>query len=201
MTQLAIKEQGWGFTIQWAIGSAVGLVGGFMLALTTTWSLGDGIESGNLISWVVVGLILGGGIGAGLGIPQWLILRYHGYAANSWAIWSILFGALGFAITLSILVAIMGNNALENMTDSVGGLIMGGTAGLSVGVGQWLAMKQWHSNGLAWVGIMVVTMVIAFTLALSLGDGLQFLGMGAMGLIAGIFTALGFQWLMAQNNS
>lgn len=148
------------------------------------WGLGWFILIGAATSssssgWGVVLPLIVAGLCAGI-IPsfaQWLLLRRVA-SAWKWIVASIV--GLGVGGGLGIFIVSSIARSVGSMSPFVGMAIIGGMAGLGVGLGQWLVLRRRISNIPWWlaanVGALGLGLAIAFSIIYS-WQGNQSLGM------------------------
>jgi hypothetical protein len=127
---------------------------------------------GWLFGWAVIRFDFG--IGAAVGILQWLILRP--LVKKSW--WWIFSTTLGWIVGWGVIV--------QTLPPQVT-LLSGGILGLSVGVSQWLVLRQWFK--LSWWWIIVSTLGWALGLT-------GFLGESLVGAVVGAVTGFALELLL-----
>jgi hypothetical protein len=144
-------------------------------------------------------VLLGAGIGLGLGLMQWLVLRRYFTPAGLW-IWSSgagLMGGFGLIVLARWMVYYsFGSSALDLFETLVGGLF-----GLGLGFMQWLVLRRWLRRAgwwmPAWAAGVAAGWFSADQVERSLGGDAGFVvGMLVVsGLVSGAVTGLVLAWL------
>lgn len=139
----------WGLWLQW------------LLATTLGW---------------LVGLFLLGevGIGACVGLAQWLVLRRE--VAN--AGWWILVSAVAWLVGWELIAA----GLLPPGTNLISALVVGAIMGSFLGVGQWLLLRRWTQYASMWIPANLSAWSVSFS-------GM-FGGAIMAGVVAGAVTGL-----------
>ncbi|MEQ1903781.1 MAG: hypothetical protein ABL888_06330 [Pirellulaceae bacterium] len=189
-----------GWLARWTLFSCFGLAAGIALAL----SVADPVEK--LVGMMLVTPVVLFVAGIVLGGSQWLaIWRLHrkGFA------WIVATGiAVGIGMTLGIVVVEIVGRAITGtqmrlfggsaITRTISLLVIGLFTGLSVGVSQWVVMRQ-QLRGSNWILLTTLAFTIGFpsgALAAGLVPGglLNIMGFGLFvsitGFIVGVVTAL-----------
>ena len=117
----------------------------FQWILTTTL--------GWLVGWAVLGEV---GIGAAIGLAQWLVLRREVSNAGWWILASTVAWLVGWEIVVAGLVVPPG-------VDIISSLITGAVVGLLMGVAQWLVLRQWTQYASLWILANVSVWSVSFT--------------------------------------
>ncbi len=133
------------------------------------------------LGWVL-GLVLGGEVGIGLfvGLAQWLVLRRYLSGAGWWILASTIGWFLGWAIITSGLIVPPGGGLVASM-------IAGAVFGLTMGVAQWIILRNWVNVA----GMWMLLSVPGWTLGL-----LGLLGMLLVGVVVGVITGFGLDFLL-----
>ncbi len=157
---------GWGFWLRWLVASSVGLMIGLAVYLPLAVVLGDELE---VVPRTLVSAAGGGALGLSLGVAQWLLLRRRSPDQGRWVLASVAGGTVGGTgalVAADIMGAAMG-------TDFITNLVAGGAfLGASLGMAQWLLMRQRFARTGWWV--------VASTVGLSLGLGIGRVGGAAL---------------------
>ncbi len=122
---------GWTFWFQW------------ILATTLGW----------LVGWVVLGEV---GIGAAIGVAQWLVLRREVSNAGWWILASTVAWFVGWEIIVAGLVVSPG-------ADLISSLIVGAVVGLFLGAGQWFVLRRWTHYASLWIPANMSAWSVSFT--------------------------------------
>ena len=146
----------WSFWFQW------------ILATTLGW----------LAGWAVLGEV---GIGAAIGVAQWLVLRREVANAGWWILASAVAWAVSWGIIVSGLVVPPG-------ADLISSLIVGAAVGLLLGGGQWFVLRRWTHYASLWI--------LANMSAWSVGFSGIFGGAVLTGAVVGAVTGLVLDWLL-----
>jgi hypothetical protein len=166
----------WGFWLLWVLASTVGLYSGGIVGF-----IGGYAVEAILPNYVGVALLAG--VGAGVGICQWLVLRRRVSRAGWWVLASIL--GLAVAAFVSTAVALAGGYSAisENLVVGVGGAM--------AGIMQWFVLRRRVSRAGWWVLASTVGWAVS---AAVLGPA-KVPG-GGVGL--GAVTGLALIWLLRQ---
>lgn len=188
----------WQFAGQWFLTSVAGLLAGGMLGFTLFWTIGEAAQGpfGEAAAIAFAGAVLGGTISVGASMGPAQLLRRRGVRARSWMSASTLAGALGMAMAMTIILSLFDPETLPRLVTAA---LFGATLGLSLGMGQWLALQRNGVSAGAWPVISAVAFTAAMIVGLPLGgENREWLSLGVVGLIAGGVTALGMTWLLRQ---
>ena len=146
----------WSFWFQW------------ILATTLGW----------LAGWALLGEV---GIGASVGIAQWLVLRRE--VAN--AGWWILASTVAWVASWGLIVSGL---AMPPGADLISSLMVGAVMGLLLGAGQWFVLRRWTQSASLWIPANVSAWSVGFT-------GI-FGGAILTGAVVGAVTGLVLDWLL-----
>ena len=143
---------GWRFAGRW-IGSVVlGLLLGMIAFLAVGILVGEAIDEA---PDPVFGLVIGTIFGLAFGIAQWRALRPRLGDISGW-VWGTL---TGFVVAAAVIFGLMAGGSDD--TSAVTKLGHGLVLGLAVGIGQWLAVRNRVAASSLWIGISVVTWLLA----------------------------------------
>ncbi|UCG23642.1 MAG: hypothetical protein JSW55_16085 [Chloroflexota bacterium] len=180
----------WG---RWTVASALGFTIGGMLSLPIAYTLGELVleatseTAGFAVTGALFGIFLGGGLGAG----QQIVLKSKAGWGGKWALVSAAATAVVWAIAFPALLA-AGETA-----SSPTGVTIAILFGLTLGIGQWLVLRNFITRAARWVLIVTASLALAFVAAFALdGEGRELLSMGVAGLLSGALTGLGMAWLL-----
>jgi hypothetical protein len=182
----------WDIIVAWVLATVAGVVVGILsvLTLVTGFALAGA-------STLLVGLIGGAGLGAGLGMTQWLVLRRHIPAAGWWVLVSSVGGIIGVAVALMLadglrpLIAASLDEPVRSGSIAprriVSSALENGVAGTGVGLGlgsaQWLVLRRSARSAGWWI----VASCVGWMASLSLGAGmLDLIGTPLSLLVVGI---------------
>ena len=146
----------WLFWFQWIVASTLG------------W----------LVGWAILGEV---GIGAALGVAQWLVLRGEVANAGWWILASAAAWLVGWGIIVSGLVVPTG-------ADLISSLIVGAVMGLLLGAGQLLVLRRWTHYASLWIPANVSAWSVSFTGIMG--------GAALTGFVVGVVTGLVLDWLL-----
>ena len=184
------NRQPWVIVTLWVLATVVGALLGTLGVLTLVSRLAL-LQAPALLT----NLLGGAGLGAGLGLAQWLVLRRYVPAAGWWVPASILGAACGVALGTAAADAV-GPVFAATITSAgrpaPGGLrpilnlavtaaISGAALGLSMGVAQWVVLRRQVPEAGRWI----VTSTLGWPAALAVGA----LVVNNGGLIAGLLVA------------
>ncbi len=130
----------------------------------------------------ILGLVLGGeiGIGAFVGITQWLVLRRYFSGAGWWVLASGAAWIAGWSLVTSGLIVPPGAGLINTM-------IAGAVFGLSIGVAQWFVLRRWVKLASVWILLSVP----GWTLGI-----VGVLGSILVGAVVGAITGFAFDFLL-----
>jgi hypothetical protein len=160
----------------WILATMTGVVLGILSLLT----LATGLALAGT-STVLVGLTGGVGMGGGIGIAQWLVLRRHIASAGWWVLVSVVGAMIGVALgfvledVLRPLISTLLGEAIQSRPSvpcvslsaatAVGAA--GAVIGLNLGIAQWLVLRR-HVRSAGW---WIVASCLAWMAGLSLSAG------------------------------
>lgn len=144
----------WVFWVQWVLVSTLGWLFGFMLGRDL-------------------------GIGAGFGITQWLVLRSRVNQAGWW----ILASALGWIISLAVVVAVVPSEIAVLAFLLLGALM---------GTAQWLVLRRWFDRASWWIVISALGWTVGLT---------RILGVSLVGAVVGAVTGIAMELMMRQREA
>ena len=135
---------------------------------------------GWLVGWLILGEV---GIGAALGLAQWLILRREVFDVKVgwWILLSAAAWFVGWEIITAGLVVPVG-------ADLITSLVTGAVVGLLLGIGQWLLLRRWVHYASMWIPTNLAAWSVAFT---GLVGGMLFAG-----VVGGAVTGLVLDMLL-----
>lgn len=163
---------GWRFWLQWVFASTVG------------WSSGAFLGYFLLSSWPLLWATFFGGLGAAVGIMQWLVLRQRIHRAGWWVLASVAAGIVGLIVGWPLgfsLRAALGDAIFYAVTWPTHFAIVGGVGGVI----QWFLLRRQVYQASIWV------------LASSLGWAAFGLSLGTVNtivgaMLGGLFEAIDF---------
>ena len=185
---------GWGFFLIWALATLVGIVVAFFVFFVAMAALGESI---GIIPMPVASLIMTGCFGFVIGLAQWSILRSH---VPQPAIW-IGITLLGFLISSPALLSWSGG--FGPYITSRASLGMAAALGSSLGITQWLVLRNKVARAALWIGISLISWIVAGLIGLALkslswemGPILYWLGLFFAGTV---LSAIGMVWLFRKS--
>lgn len=186
------KTTSLGWLLAWTIASAVGVIVSMVGLLPVMWTYGGSLEGaiGQYPAQIVGGIFFGLGIGATVGIAQWIVLRGRTPEATRWLVGSIVGGVV--AGVVAILISVF-NDQGENLPVM---LLAFATLGGILGLGQFLAARSIARN-LLWVVASALGLMIGWFIPSSMQTA-QPLSIVAGALVYGIFTAAALWWFSKQ---
>jgi hypothetical protein len=196
-------NQQWNIILPWMLATVAGVAIGILSLLTLTTSLA---LAGT--STVLVGLIGGAGLGGGIGIAQWLVLRRHIASAGWWVLVSVVGGMIGVALGLVLsdalrpLISALLGEAIQSrpagprlaLSNTVAVGAADAVVGLVLGSAQWLVLRR-HARSAGW---WVVASCLGWMTGLSLSAGMvDVLGIPLSLLVIGIVSGTATGSLLA----
>lgn len=172
----------------WTLASAAGVLVSMVGILPLMWTYGEGVERalGQWGAQLVGGIFFGLGIGAAVGIAQWLVLRGREQDATRWLVGSII-GGIAAGI-VAILISVF-NDQGENQPVM---LLAFASLGGILGLGQFLAARSIARSPL-WIVASAFGLMLGWAIPSSM-QTMQPLGMVAGALIYGLSTAAALWW-------
>ncbi len=150
-----------------------------------SWTIGENLEKflGQTATAIVFGIFLGGLGGAGASLGSGLAIRRLGLSLGRWLLGSIMLSAALLGIVMGFIQMAAG---LENLPSSVVGIALGSAFGLSLGLGQWLVLRQVVARSGLWMPLSLVAYLAGLGLGFYLSEnddwGLVFVGLIPMTL-------------------
>ncbi len=189
---------GWRFWLWWVLASTVGWLLGFLVGFIGGHAVEEILPSyGNAA--------IGAGLGAGVGIMQWLILRRQVSRAGWWVLASIV--GLAVAPVVGTAVALAGGYSItpESFGVLVGWIVVAAVGGAMAGIMQWLILRRQVSRAGWWV----LASTVGWGVSVAVWEGVAALGraMGffpfAVALVGGgvglgSITGIMLIWLLRQ---
>jgi hypothetical protein len=191
----------WKFGLSWLVACAVGMIIFGMAAFFSLWTVAEAIEGigGETAGIVIAGALFGAFFALGASLGTGFLLQSKGVDAKRWIAGSVIAGSLGAALSFLLVLTVFDP---ETMADSVTGLLMGLTLGLSIGIGQWLVLRQSSPAANLWPAVTTFAFVLAFVIGLPLGgEGSEWLSLAVVALLVGAITALGAVWLFGRQST
>ena len=178
------KSVGVSFWLAWLFATTIGIVVFVGAAIPIGYGAGEAVMqiAGETVGMSVTGAVFGLAIGAGLGVPQALILQPRIGRAGGWAMGSLGGGVIAGAVSLPLAFAFFGQTPA---TAIVGFSLMG----LCMSLGQWLAIRGQIPRAGWWVlaGAMSIAVGLAVGVLLG-GEGRELLSLSVTGAVAGALT-------------
>jgi hypothetical protein len=187
LTQNKTKSLGW--LVAWTIASALGIIVSMVGVLPLLWTYGEGVERaiGQFPAQIVGGIVFGLGIGAAVGIAQWIVLRGRTSDATRWLVGSIVGGVV--AGVVAILISVF-NDQGENVPVMILAFV---TLGAILGLGQYLAARSIARSPL-WMVANAVGILAAWFISSS-AQSMQAPVVIAGALVYGIILSAAMWWL------
>lgn len=171
---------GWGFWLLWVLASTVGWYSGFYVGIFGTLAVEAILPNyGGAVLWA--------GLGAGVGILQWFVLRWRVSRSGWWVLASIL--GLAVAAVLGTAVALARGYSIMPWSPAV----VAGVGGAMAGIMQWFVLRRQVSRAGWWVLASTVGWAVSMeaTGFLSPNMAMAVVGLGAV-------TGLALVWLLRQ---
>ena len=145
------------------------------------WSIWIQWVLATTVGWIL-GLVLGGelGIGAFIGIAQWLVLRRYFSGAGWWVLASGAGWMAGWVLITSGVVVPPGPGPISTM-------LAGAVFGLTIGAAQWVVLRRWVKLAGMWILLSVPGWTVGIV-------GL--LGPILVGAVTGAITGFAFDFLL-----
>lgn len=179
----------WSFGLQWMGACTLGILVGGTVAIGLMWPAGEAVEAvaGEMVAFLMVGLLFGGIIALGANLGPGLLLQRRGVNAGRW---------IGVSVATATLAVGVGFTAVFSMPQPMAAVVIGLLLGLPLGVGQWLVLRGHGLAAYEWLLISPAAYVVGFIVGLPLGgEGRELLAVGVVGLLIGLLTGLGMVWL------
>jgi hypothetical protein len=184
------------FFWQWVTAVTVSMIVAVMGAFVSMWSVAGTVEQawGEMPAAIVAGAIFGGLIGLGFGLGSALVLRAGGIRLGQWVGRTVLAGAVGAAIGMTLFFSL---SDPDNAPDVVVGVVMALSLGLPIGFVQWHMLKPQMAQAQLWVPICILAFFIGFVVGLPLGgEGREMLSVGTVAVLTAVLSGAGMLWLM-----
>ncbi len=186
------KPPGGDLVLQWVLASVAGWIVGWIVAwvgaLTVGW----------IVAWAGVG------IGTGVGVAQWLVLKERVARAGWWLVASAVGGVVGGVTSVGLILgAYMG--AGQIMGDVVAVILGWVLVGVGIGVAQWVVLRGHVARAGWWVLASVMGWIVG-RIAAWFGVGLvavdvivgQLMGQVAYSVVYGLITGIVLVQLLRQ---
>ncbi len=190
------SQVGWGFWLQWVVASTVGLYVGWVLAFVLLAF--NGIVLGLEYCDACDGLAWGIGLGIGIGVLQWLVLRRRvsgagwwvlASAAGGYGIWQLGFTGYSDSLEMSY-VSLLGWTGVVALSGAVTGTL------------QWLILRGQVSRAGWWVLASTVGWGLSVTVARAfpwgVGDSDAVGALVVTAAVLGAVTGGALVWLLRQ---
>jgi hypothetical protein len=167
----------------WALATTVGwMLGCVAVLLLQTWTTG---AADALVHSTLGSAVLGGIVGLGTGLAQWLLLRRAlAAAASPWVPVNVAAWAVGWAVGQAITDALLDDYWLLGLVP--GGLLLAAL----VGVGPWLLLRRLARRASWWLPASLLGWSAAGVMSMYGGAGLFALGLAAfVGPVAWLIAA------------
>ncbi len=189
----------WGFFLGWALATLVCVVAGFFVFFIAESALGE--SSASIPKFVAVSLsflLFTCSFGTVIGVAQWSVLRRYVQGSALWI------GAtlLGFLISSPVLL--IPGGGFGPIITSQASLRTTAALGSALGVVQWLILRNKANRAALWVGISLISWVVAGWIGMALkalswqmGPILYWLGLFFFGTA---LSSAGMIWLLKQDS-
>jgi hypothetical protein len=197
----------WGFLASWVLVGAIGLAIGVSLGPV----IAEFLDSMDPDFYEAIGWVVGACIGLCIGLGQWMVLRKE-RLNGGWWIGSMVI-AWSIAVQMWVNLLWRGDSILEEwvyiLQDLIGlevelgiPLILGGLAGLIIGLGQWYVLKGRKPNAQWWLPANIVAWILCYWIIINT-EVLYNLEFSVFSLIAGGIAALiiGLTWIIKLGGS
>jgi hypothetical protein len=189
------SKVGWGFWLQWALASAVGMFVGFSLGFLVTDSIPDVL--GRWFGFSVFGIVLG----VAVGILQWFILRRYLSVAGWWVLASAV-GGLGIFQAGLIFGFSTFFGPYESLVAFLGWIGIASLGWLVTGTLQWLVLRGKVSRAGWWVLASTVGWALSATVTRTIPWGVEpkdaLWALVVAGVVWGMVTGGALVWLLRQ---
>lgn len=145
--QRLLSMQEWDIVRWWTLATIAGSALGYGVSRGPGLALAQRLieaevswPAGYMLGFAVMGAL----VGAGCGVGQWLVLRRHGWHAPGWAGVCVIAYGLGWGIANSV-----GGQVKPATGNFLGDIVGWGSAGIVIGLTQWLAQLQ-HIRRAGW---------------------------------------------------
>ena len=186
------KAPGGDFLLRWMVASVAGWLVGWLVAWIGALSVGW------IVAWAGVG------IGGGVGVAQWLVLREQVARAGWWVVASIVGGVVGGGVSVGLILgAFVGaGEVMGNVVAVILGWVL---VGVGMGVAQWLVLRGRVARAGWWVVASVMGWIVG-RIAAWFGVGIvavdvilgQVAGQVAYGVVYGAITGIVLVQLLHQ---
>lgn len=175
--------------VVWTAASALGLSLGVSVTLPILWNVGDPLIAriGEVPMMAVGGVLFGLGIGGGLGIAQWLVLRPRYPEARRWLVGSII-----GAVVSCVLVMPLSKVANPDGGNLAVVVLLFGLIGAAIGVGQYIGARS-IARHVGWIGVSLLALGLAAVPPFG-PYNLEMLGLLGGSLIYGAITGVALWW-------
>jgi tRNA A-37 threonylcarbamoyl transferase component Bud32 len=176
----------WALWSSWVLASAVGRgVGSYLVVELLPERF---VALVNATSFTVVSAVWEAGVGAVVGVAQWVVLRRRIRRAGWW----VLASTVGWAV--------FGIGYAMVFASDRGGFLFGGF-GVAVGVAQWLVLRGQIERAGWWVLVSTLVITAHKTVWLLFGVGYWWHHEAALGTVSGMLTGLALVWLLKERIS
>jgi len=185
------NTMGWGCFLVWLFATLIAVVVGFAVFFLVMSALGKRMAT---IPYFAASLIMTGCFGTVIGLAQWMVLRRYVQRSVVWI------GAtlLGFLIGSPVLLSMSGG--FGPYITTLRSLGMTVVLGCGLGVVQWFVLRKKISRSALWVGISLVSWILAGLVGIGLkalswqmGPILYWLGLFFVGTV---LSVVGMIWLL-----
>jgi hypothetical protein len=161
-------QVGWGFWLWWVLANTVGFAVGFSVGFTVGMAVGEALSEG--VGFSVPGAVVVAVAGASVGIVQWLVLRQQVSRAGWWVLASIVSFVVGETVGEVVgetVVFALGFTWYEAVAFAEA--VIFAVVGASVGIAQWLVLRQQVSRAGWWVLASIVGFVVSIAMGRAVG--------------------------------
>jgi hypothetical protein len=184
---------------------------GVVLGMLSLLTLATGLALAGT-STVLVGLIGGAGLGGGIGIAQWLVLRRHIASAGWWVLVSVVGGMIGVAVGLVLsdalrpLISTLLGEAIQSrptgprlaLSNTVAVGAAGAIVGVVLGSAQWLVLRRHVRSAGRWIVASCLGWMAGLSLSAGMIDVLGIpLSLLAIGVVSGAATGVLLAYLLS----
>jgi hypothetical protein len=199
LLKMNAEPVGWDFWLQWVSVTAMGLgalwtvsralLGNFEIVISSI-VIPAGESMGRVAGWAIGGAAVGTGLGAMIGLLQWIVLRQQVSQAGWWVLATAVGWGLGWAVGGPVVGIV---RRAEVVTLSTGWAVSGLWAGLL----QWVVLRQQVFGAKRWMLVSAVIGALGWLLGWLTGwvmggvvgrDLAEIVGSIVLGLVGGAIT-------------
>jgi hypothetical protein len=186
---------GWPFWLKWVAASTIAAIAGGMAGLSISWGLGEALFPRNeVLGLATVGALFGLFLAGALGVGQWVVLQAYLPDLRRWMPYSAAAATISWGLVFPLLIGTYeGNDEMWSLVSVILATVMGA----SLGIAQWLVLRDRVPGAGAWIPISTVGLGVALIAGLFLGgEGRELLSLGAIGSLGGALTGAGMVALL-----